>query len=209
MVSSSGGAHAADIGGTSNHARKAAAPTTAAAPSETSDVAPAPIADAVPTPTPPSVDVTPTVEPSTGMDIASGNDGALVRRGHAVSPTHSDLTPGARPAVAPTGSPAPATVIGTAKQPAASDTKDVVGANDPAAPLSLSAAPEPVEQVPASGLAAVPAALAALLSPFASSDPNAPVDSPLTWMVAAAARRQFGVQPSVEPSATEMTACRW
>ena len=156
VVSSSGGAHASDIGGASNRARKTAAPTKAAAP---------------------------------------------VRPRHTVSPTHSDLTPGAESL-----SPARAAAIGTAEPPAPSTSNDVVATSDPAAPLSMSAAPEPSEQAPASGLAAVPAVVTALLSPFDSTDPDAPVDSPVTWVVAAAARREVGVQQSVEPEATAMTS---
>lgn len=59
--------------------------------------------------------------------------------------------------------------------------------------LDQVSAREPVTESAATPADVVTGVLATLLSPFASTDPNAPVDSPVMWVLAAAARRQFGL----------------
>jgi ABC-2 type transport system ATP-binding protein len=66
---------------------------------------------------------------------------------------------------------------------------------------------KPKEQSPATSTVKVkdPVAVPAVLNPFAGNTPTAPVESPLPWMMMAAARQDFGRTPSLSKVANPVT----
>ncbi len=88
-------------------------------------------------------------------------------------------------------------------------------AEDPAPTVSL-AVVKPQEEPPATPVVkakdpvaqasvAVSSLVSAVLTPFADGAPEAPVESPLPWMMMAAARQEFGKTPTLSKLATPVT----
>jgi VCBS repeat-containing protein len=148
----------------------------------------------------PEPEPTADADPAPTVSRGGGSDGAI-----SVTPTNTPQNYVDSDAVSATivePVPSDSAVAELASKPSVADSPLIVVADerDTAALQTMSA---PAEDAPTSTPApATTSLLASLLVPYASIDPNAPVDSPVMWVLAAAARRQFGLATEAREAAT-------